>query len=107
MATIATFEKMLEQGTDSALLRYSLGNAYVAESRQSEAIDHLRKAIELDRQYSAAWKLLGRCYMDTRDYTNAAATYEAGIEVADSNGDLQARKEMEVFLKRARRKLEQ
>lgn len=105
MASAEIFEKMLEKGPDSALLRYSLANAYVSESRESDAIAHLTKALELDDQYSAAWKLLGRCYFEIGDYPNAVNTYQAGVEVADSNGDKQAVKEMQVFLKRAERKL--
>lgn len=106
MATIETFEKMLEKGPDNALLRYSLANACISADRQMDAIEHLCKAVEHDDQYSAAWKLLGRCYFDTGDYCNAVNAYEVGIAVADSNGDLQAGKEMRVFLKRAKRKLE-
>ncbi len=105
MSTVQTFEKMLERGPDSALLRYSLANAYVAESRESDAIEHLTKAIELDGKYSAAWKLLGRCYFEIGDFAHSAKTYEAGIEVADGNGDKQAVKEMRVYLKRANRQL--
>ena len=106
MATLETFEKMLEKGPDNALLRYSLANACISADRHSDAIEHLCKAVEHDNQYSAAWKLLGRCYFDTEDYRNAVSAYESGIAVADSNGDLQAGKEMRVFLKRAKRKLE-
>lgn len=105
MAKSETFEKMLHSGPDSALLRYSLANAYIAESRESDAIEHLAKAVEFDEQYSAAWKLLGRCYFDTGDFSNAVKTYELGVEVADANGDKQAVQEMQVFLRRARNKL--
>jgi len=59
--SIDTFKNMLEKGPDSALLRFSLGNAYVAETNHTDAIEHLTKATELDEKYSAAWKLLGRC----------------------------------------------
>ena len=104
MPGVETFESLLEKGPDSALLRYSLANAYVAESRPADAIEHLIKALEFDDQYSAAWKLLGRCYFDTKDYADAVRTYEQGIAVADARGDKQAAKEMSVFLKRALKK---
>ena len=104
MPGVETFESMLAKGPDSALLRYSLANAYVSESRPADAIEHLVKALELDDQYSAAWKLLGRCYFDTEDYVNAVRTYEQGIVVAEGRGDKQAAKEMSVFLKRAQKK---
>lgn len=104
MPGVETFESLLAKGPDSALLRYSLANAYVSESRPADAIDHLVKALEFDDKYSAAWKLLGRCYLDTEKYADAVRTYEQGIEVADAKGDKQAAKEMSVFLKRALKK---
>lgn len=105
MPGVETFESLLEKGPDSALLRYSLANAYVAESRPADAIEHLIKALEFDDQYSAAWKLLGRCYFDSENYADAVRTYEQGIAVADARGDKQAAKEMSVFLKRAAKKV--
>jgi len=107
MPTSQTFERMLEQGQDNALLRYSLANAYVGESRAADAIEHLIKALEHDTQYSAAWKLLGKCYIDTGEFESAVDTYQKGISVADKNGDVQAAKEMGVFLKRAEKSLKQ
>ncbi len=104
MPSSDTFEGLLEKGPDSSLLRYSLANAYVSESRLSDAIEQLNKALELDAQYSAAWKLLGRCYVDTGEYASAITSYEKGIVVAESKGDKQAAKEMKIFLKRAVKK---
>ena len=101
MSNIETFSGLLEKGTDNALLRYSLANAYVTEKRHADAIQHLLKAIDFDGQYSAAWKLLGRCYLETDNKPKAVEIYEQGIRVAEANGDKQAVKEMSVFLKRA------
>jgi len=66
----------------------------------------LSLATELDSNYSAAWKLLGRCYVEAGDIEKAVMTYEKGIVIAGENGDKQAAKEMNVFLKRARKKLD-
>ena len=101
MPSSETFEAMLSKGQDNTLLRYSLANAYVSESRHADAIEHLKKALEFDPQYSAAFKLLGACYMETSQHKEAALIYERGIEVAENNGDKQAAKEMSVFLRRA------
>ena len=105
MPGVETFESLLKKGPDNALLRYSLANAYVADSRPADAIEHLIRALEFDNQYSAAWKLLGRCYFDTECYADAVRTYEQGIAVANDRGDKQASKEMGVFLKRSVKKL--
>ncbi len=105
MSTIATFEALLEKGPDSALLRYSLGNAYAAEKKYAEAVTHLEMALTHDEKYSAAWKLLGRCQLHAGDYEGAIKTCEKGIEVATDRGDVQASKEMNVCMRRATKKL--
>lgn len=105
MATVSTFLKMLESGTDNALLRYSLGNAYFVEKNYELAIEHLQAALQHDRTYSAAWKILGRSYLDAEKYAEATETLEQGIAIAAEKGDKQAEKEMQVFLKRAEKNL--
>ena len=94
---------MLERGRDSSLLRFSLGNEYLAAGELEEAAAHLAKAVELDRGYSAAWKLLGKCLSELGRKKEAAGAYRQGIEVANEKGDRQAVKEMQVFLKRLKK----
>ena len=93
-------EAMLERGQESALLRYSLGNEYAKADAPGPAVQHLRRAVELDRNYSAAWKLLGRSLADLGRHEEAIEAYRQGIEIASGKGDRQAAKEMTVFLKR-------
>lgn len=100
MGIIESFEAMLAAGQDSALLRYTLGGAYLKEQRYALAVEHLRKAVELDPEYSAAWKTLGKALAEAEECDEAAAAYRHGIEVAERRGDKQAAKEMAVFLKR-------
>ena len=95
---------MLDRGQDSALLRFSLGNEYLGTGACDEAIGHLRRAVELDRKYSAAWKLLGRALTEAGRDDEAILVYRDGIEVAEQHGDRQAAKEMNVFLKRLMKK---
>lgn len=90
---------MLGSGQDTALLRFSLGNAYLKENPQQAAM-HLAQAVHLDPAYSAAWKILGKALTLAGDKVAAINAYEHGIETAQTNGDLQAAKEMRVFLKR-------
>ena len=101
---IDTLLAMLERGQDSALLRFSLGNEYCAAGRFEEAAGHLRRAVRLDRNYSAAWKLLGRALANLERDEEAIAAYREGIAIAEQNGDRQAAKEMTVFLKRLLKK---
>ncbi len=102
---IENFEKMLAAGKDNALLRVSLGNAYLGAGQAANAVPHLRKALEHDPAYSAAWKLLGRALNEAGDAPGALAAYRKGIEVAEARGDIQAAKEMKVFARRIEKSL--
>lgn len=97
---LASFERMLATGKDSALLRFSLGNEYLKAGAADIAIGHLRQAVALDPNYTAAWKLLGRALADSGRADEALAVYQEGIAVAERKGDKQAGKEMRVFARR-------
>ena len=105
MPSIADFESMLAQGRDNALLRYSLGNEYLKQGEAAKAAEHLRRAVEHDPKYSAAWKLLGRALADAAAWSEALAAYRQGIAVAEARGDVQAAKEMGVFARRIEKQL--
>ena len=105
-ATIANLEKMLGGPRDGALLRYSLGNEWLKAGDPAKAVDLLRSATELDANYSAAWKLLGKALAENGEFQAALDAYEQGIRVAQARGDIQAAKEMTVFAKRLRKQHE-
>jgi predicted Zn-dependent protease len=107
MSAIANFEAMLAAGRDNALLRYSLGNEYLKQGDAAKAAEHLRRAVEHDPRYSAAWKLLGRALADIEAWDDALLAYRQGIAVAEARGDKQAAKEMAVFVRRIETRLGQ
>ena len=100
MTLIDRFEAMLSQGQDSALLRFSLGNAYLKQGATDRAVEHLQAALKHDPGYSAAWKTLGKALAESNRTAEAINAYQDGIRTAESKGDMQAAKEMRVFLKR-------
>ena len=97
---IENLEALLQRGSDTALLRFSLGSAYFGRGDFELAVSHLQRAVELDGTYSAAWKMLGRAQAAGGDAAAAMASYHRGIAVADARGDQQAAREMRVFLRR-------
>ena len=103
MALADSLEAMLARGQDSALLRYGLGGEYLKLKQFDKAIEHLRKALQHDPKYSAAWKLLGEALTEAGNTDEAIRAYEDGIRIAEENGDKQTAKEMAVFLKRLRK----
>lgn len=98
-----SFEKMLANGNDNPLLRFSLGNEYLKANNMVLAVSHLRSAVAQDASYSAAWKLLGKALVQTEDFAGAKDAYAQGISAANAKGDKQAAKEMAVFLWRLER----
>lgn len=100
MSPVERFELLLAAGKDSALLRFSLGSHYLKAGDAARAATHLRAAVAQDKDYSAAWKLLGKALGECGDRAEAIGAYRDGIEAAGRRGDKQAAKEMAVFLRR-------
>ncbi|WP_462380372.1 tetratricopeptide repeat protein [Pseudomonas sp. Marseille-QA0892] len=95
-----SLEKMLAKGNDNALLRFGLGKGYLDAGDANAAAVHLRRCIEQDASYSAAWKLLGKALQGMGEYDSAAQAWRDGIDAAVAKGDKQAEKEMTVFLRK-------
>lgn len=99
-ALIAGLRAQCDGPRDGALLRFSLGNALLGDGQPAEAVVELRRALDFDPGYSAAWKLLGKACLAMDDHAGAAQAWRQGIAVAQQRGDKQAEKEMTVFLRR-------
>jgi len=97
---IEALEKLLGGPRDDALLRLTLGRALLDAGRVEDALAHLAEAVSRNPDYTAAWKTLGRALQEAGDLDAAAGAYGRGIEVARARGDVQAEKEMGVFLRR-------
>lgn len=97
---IASLRQQCNGPRDGALLRFSLGNALLADGDALAAIDELRRALEFDPAYSAAWKVLGKACLEAAQPEAAAAAWRSGMAAASQRGDQQAGKEMGVFLRR-------
>lgn len=102
MTDTTVFEQMLELGKDNALLRFTLGSAFYRQARFDEAAEHLTQAVTYSPEYTAAWKMLGRTRLDAGLFEEAEKALQSGLQSAAKNGDKQAEKEINVFLKRAR-----
>ena len=107
MKQIEPFLKMIANGQDSEMLRFTIGSGYFKEKQFSDAVLHLKKAVELKPDYSAAWKMLGRSLAADGDNNAALQALDTGLSVAEANGDKQTAKEIGVFRKRVIKALEQ
>ncbi len=103
MGMLENLEAMLAEGQDNPLLRFTLGNVLLKQGEVQGAVEHLRQAVRQDPGYSAAWKVYGKALHALGDTEGAVQAYETGIAAARQKGDVQAAKEMQVFLKRIKK----
>lgn len=94
---------MLAGGKDTALIRFSLGQAYYHADDLARSLPHLAAAVDHDPDYSAAWKIYGRALAAAGKAGQAREAFRKGIHAATVRGDKQAVREMEVFLRRLNR----
>ncbi len=99
-------EGRIASGQDSALLRFILGCAFRKDRDHLSALHHLREAVKLDPDYSAAWAMLAKTYAEAGKDHDALDACRIGTTVADRNGDIQASRQMRVFLKRLETRLQ-
>ncbi len=93
-------EDMLSRGQDNAILRYTLGTLCLKEGMLESALEHLEQALRQNGNHSASWKAYGKALVAAKRDDAARQAYEQGIAVAESLGDIQAAKEMKIFLRR-------
>jgi len=103
MGLLENLEAMLAAGQDNALLRFTMGSELFKQGNSRLAAEHLREAVCQDPEYSAAWKIFGKALQSLDDFAGACSAFEQGIEAAEHKGDIQAAREMRVFLKRAQK----
>ncbi len=99
---IADFLALLEEEPDDTLLRLTLGKEYLDGGDAAAALPHLERAVTVDPRYTVAYRYLGAALEAVGRVADAAAAWERGVAVAEETGDLQAGKEMQVFLDRLR-----
>ena len=102
-AAIARLQRLIGGPRDNALLHHAIGVEWLKLGGARQAAEALRAATSRDASFSAAWKLLGKALSDCGDTTGAGEAWRHGIVAAEARGDVQAAKEMRVFLRRLER----
>ena len=74
-SALENFEKLLAAGKDGALLRFSLGNEHLKAGDAARAAEHLARAVALDPDFTAAWKLYGKALAAAGRDDEALAAY--------------------------------
>jgi len=99
-AQIQQLENLVKQNPQNALMHYTLGIEYLRKGKKRKAINILKKTIAIDREYSAAYRELGKALVESNMKPEAVDIFNKGIAVAEERGDIQTAREMQVFLKR-------
>ena len=97
---IAEFKEVAEIMPDDPVVRFGLAGAYLDAGQADSAVLEYEETIRLKPDYSAAHRGLGRALERAGRTEAARAAYRKGLEVATQTGDLQTKKEIEVFLRR-------
>ena len=97
---IAEFKEVAELMPDDPVVRFGLAGAYLDAGQAESAVFEYQETIRLKPDYSAAHRGLGRALERAGRREEARAAYAKGLEVATQTGDLQTKKEIEVFLRR-------
>ncbi len=97
---IAEFEEVAALMPDDPVVRFGLAGAYLQAGQPAAAATEYQEAIRLSPDYSAAHRGLGRALEAAGRLAEARLAYLTGLEVSTRTGDLQTKKEIEVFLRR-------
>jgi tetratricopeptide (TPR) repeat protein len=91
---IEMFKQVLAIDPEDQLANYGMGNLLVDIDEFTDAVPHLRKAVELKPTHTAAYLALGKALEGAKQSTEASEVYKRGIEIAAQRGDMTPLKEM-------------
>lgn len=97
---IAQFKEVADMMPDDPVVRFGLAAAYLEAGQINNAVAEYEETIRLKPDYSAAHRGLGRALERAGQREEALAAYRKGLAVAERTGDLQTKKEIEVFVHR-------
>jgi uncharacterized protein HemY len=95
----AALEKLLTQGRDDALLRFGLGSECLKVDALHSAVEHFQRAVTLKPTYIAAWKMLGKVYVQQGLLDKAEGAWKQGLLVAHADKDRKTINEIERMCK--------
>jgi len=100
MERLEQMEKIYEMEREDPLTCFLLGTEYSRAKRHGDAARVLSECVKFDPEYTAAWKLLGDSLRHVGRNMEALEAYRRGVEVAEKTGDLQVKKECNVFIQK-------
>ncbi len=97
-ARLSMFEQVLEIDADDLIANFGMGKALLESGKPTEAIEYLKKCLDVKKDYTVAYLQLGLALMKSNNSAEAKNIFKSGIECAIRNGDLMPKNEMERHL---------
>jgi Fe-S cluster biosynthesis and repair protein YggX len=91
---IAQFRKMASADPENDLGHYRLGQLLLEDGQYGEAIESLRRTLEINPQFAKAYQLLAQALIANNQRPEAIAVLNLGYGVADEHGHNMPRDEM-------------
>jgi len=104
---VARFRELLKSNPDDQQSWAGLGRSLMKMGKLTEAIEPLRRAVELDPRDTAAHRDLGRSLLESDSPTEAAEIFARAIGLAEAAGDVRTGHEIHAFLRQAEKRLDQ
>ncbi len=95
---IEVFEEMARSQPDDAMIHYGLGSEYIKLEDWPQAAAALRRVVEINPDYTAAYQMLGTALSNQGQMEEARAVWTEGIKAAERTGAWKARQHMEGLL---------
>ena len=89
---------MAREQPDDAMISYGLASEYVKAERWNEAAEALRNVLRVNKDYTAAYQMLGTSLLNLGAREEAERTWTEGVRVAERTGAWKAKQHMEGLL---------
>ena len=96
---IDQFKKMAEADPNNELGHFSLGRAYLDAGQFEQAVESLRRVVELNPNISKAYQLMADAQLKLGKRDSAIQLLTMGVRVANERGDLMPKNAMIATLK--------
>jgi len=94
----------LDKDPDDPMLWFGLGRIFLSLGLPGDAVGPLLAATQLDPDYTAAFRDLGRAHLECGNTSEAARLFAHAIALAEKTRDCQIGREIHLFLKQAEKR---